>query len=145
MTSFIRVWWAISEMKLTKDDIHIYCCILVYLTSSQFQVQSVLVRIEIECMLTLSAYCQNRLTPVRRHHYYSWTSFNFFQKYSRTVIPTQSTTAISYYDVTVVHDFEGSWLVVEFKLVIVAFKSNLVLVDRVVFSDWKKSITLRME
>lgn len=101
--------------------------------------------VEIESVLTLPAHCQNSLAPIRRHHDYPRTSLYFFQEHARTVIPTQCTTTISDNDVAVVHNFECSWLMIQFKFVIVAFEPDLVLVDWVVFANWKKGIALRME
>lgn len=100
---------------------------------------------ELEGVLSLSRHRQYAFAPVGSHHHYSRAALNLFKPLAVAIIPTKTATAVSDYDVAIVHDLESSRLVVQFEFVQVALKSDLVFVDSVVLCYRKESISHWME
>lgn len=81
-------------------------------SSRQLKFKSIQMSKELEGMLSLPRHSQYVFAPVRSHHHYPWASLDLFEPFPIAVVPTQTATTISDYNVAIVHYLEGSWLMV---------------------------------
>lgn len=95
----------------------------------KFQVESTLVGVELEGMLSLAAHCQQTPAPISSHHGNCGTAIYFLQKAAEPIIPAQRSIAVPNHHISVVHNLKSSGLVVQFELMEIASEAYFVLVD----------------
>lgn len=96
-------------------------------------------------MLSFPPHRQDTLTPVWRHHNDTRAALYFLDEAAVLIIPIQISIAITDYNISIVHDLEGSGLKIELKLIQIAVESNFILVNWVIFANRKECITNGMK